>query len=70
MAQLPLGRLDALLSNARQFFRLIFLLQRLYQLIEPPVDDVGELVERQVDAVIRHAPLRKIIGADALGAIA
>src|SRR3954452_16859153 len=33
-------------------------------------DHLRQLVERQVDAVIGDAPLRKIIGADALGAVA
>ena len=30
----------------------------------------GKLVERQIDAVVGDAPLREIIGADALGAVA
>src|SRR5690348_18503231 len=34
------------------------------------VDDVGELVERQADAVIGHAILREVIGADFLGTVA
>src|SRR4029453_13335947 len=34
------------------------------------LDDLRQLVEGEVDAVVAHAPLRKIVGADALGAIA
>src|SRR5262249_44560523 len=33
-------------------------------------DDGVELVQRQVDAVVRHAVLRKVVGADALAAVA
>jgi len=35
-----------------------------------PFHDLRQLVERQVDAMIGDARLRKIIGTDALGAIA
>src|SRR5262245_12266289 len=34
------------------------------------LDDLRQLVKREVDAVVAHAPLREIVGADALGAIA
>src|SRR5476651_476338 len=34
------------------------------------LDDLRQFVEREVDAVIAHAPLRKIVGADAFGTIA
>ena len=33
-------------------------------------ENLRQLVERQIDAVVRHAALRKIVGADALGAVA
>src|ERR1700728_4765471 len=32
--------------------------------------DLGQLVEREIDAVVGHAALRKIVGADAFGAVA
>ena len=34
------------------------------------LDDLRQLVEREIDAVVADAPLRKIVGADALGAVA
>ena len=33
-------------------------------------DDLVELVERQVDAMVADPPLREIIGTDPLGAVA
>ena len=45
--------------------------QRLDDLVERlAVEHLVELVERQVDAVVGDPPLRKIVGADALGAVA
>src|SRR5271168_4576524 len=32
--------------------------------------DLRQLVEREIDAMVRHAALREIIGTDALGAVA
>src|SRR5687767_5529260 len=57
-------------DNPRQLFGLIFLLQRLDQAFQVAVDHVRELVQRQVDAMVGHAALRKVIGADAFGTIA
>src|SRR5487761_2179340 len=37
---------------------------------EIAVHDVLDLVQRQIDAVVSDAPLRKVVGADALGAVA
>ena len=54
----------------RELFGLVFLIERPNQLIEIAVHDVVELVEREIDAMIGDAPLRKIVGADALGAVA
>ena len=31
---------------------------------------LGQIVERQIDAVVGDAPLRKVVGTDALGAVA
>ena len=47
----------------------MFLLQGADELIEVAVHHIGQLVQRQIDAVIGDASLRKIVGADALGAI-
>ena len=32
--------------------------------------DLGQLVEGQIDAMVAHATLRKVVGADALGPVA
>src|SRR3546814_6594998 len=53
-----------------QPLRLILGDQRVDQLVHLPLDDLGQAVERQVDPVVGHAPLREIIGADAFGAVA
>src|SRR5579862_995045 len=53
----------------RQLFRLVLLVQGGRQLVEVAVHDLVELVEGEVDAMIGDAPLREIIGADALGAV-
>src|SRR5689334_15491520 len=51
--------------------RLVLCGERLDDLAERfALHDLRQLVERQVDAVIGHATLREIIGANALGAIA
>ena len=44
--------------------------QRVGQLEEIAVHDRRDLVEREIDAVIGDAALRKVVGADALGAVA
>ena len=49
---------------------LVFVLQRVHELGQLALHDVAELVQRQVDAVIGDARLRKVVGADALGAVA
>jgi hypothetical protein len=58
------------LGQCRQLVGLILVDQRLDDGIEIPFQNVAELVEREVDAVIGDAPLREVVGADALGAIA
>ena len=59
-----------LLNLLRQFFGLVFLIQRTNQLIEVAVHDIVELVEREIDAMVGDSALRKIIGANTFGAIA
>ena len=54
-----------------QEFGLMFGHQRRHQFFQRrALDDLVELVEGEVDAVVGHPPLREIIGADALGAVA
>src|SRR6185369_15670199 len=49
---------------------LVFLRQRADQRIQITVDDFGQAIQGQIDAVVGNAALREIIGADALAAIA
>ena len=49
---------------------LILVRERPDHVVEIAVDDVLDLVEREIDAVIREPALREVVGADALGAIA
>src|SRR5512145_2066006 len=39
-------------------------------LVEVPVHDGGDLVQREVDAVVRDAALREVVGPDPVGAVA
>jgi tetratricopeptide (TPR) repeat protein len=48
----------------------MLLLKRIQELIQVPVHDLVQLVERQVDPVVGHAPLREVVSADALRAVA
>src|SRR3954471_2916958 len=50
--------------------RLVIGDQRVDDLVELAEHHPVELVERQVDAMVGHPPLREIIGTDALGAVA
>src|SRR5579864_5081534 len=54
----------------RQLFGLMFLIEGAHQLVEIAVHHVIELVQGEIDAMVGHAALRKIVGAYALGAIA
>src|SRR5215468_9152853 len=55
----------------RQQFRLVLGHQRVDDLAQRlAFDHLRQLVKREIDAVVAHAPLRKIIGADALGTVA
>src|SRR5262245_3322783 len=59
------------LVHGRQFARLMFCYQSIYQRIERGAfQDLIELVQRQADAMVGDAPLREIVGANALRAIA
>ena len=54
----------------REQLRLVVGDQRVDHLVELAHHHAVELVERQVDAVVGQPPLRKIVGADALRAVA
>src|SRR5882672_3384297 len=59
-----------LLRDGGELLGLMLGEQRLCQLTEVAIHDVVDLVEREADAVVGDPPLRKIVGADALGAVA
>src|SRR6267142_42796 len=59
-----------LLRDGGELLGLMLGEQRLCQLTEVAIHDVVDLVEREPDAVIGDPPLREIVGADALGAVA
>src|SRR5690606_11561882 len=63
--------LPSLPRYLRQFFGLIFGDERVDDLVQAFArHDPVELIKRQVDAMIRHAALRKVIGADAFRPVA
>src|SRR5919201_3261408 len=72
------GRSSAALRRAssrffgelRELLGLVFGAERGDKLVELAVHDAIDLVEREVDAVVGDAALRKVVRADALGAIA
>src|SRR5690606_20043757 len=67
----PALPLSVSLLHIGQLRRLILGDQRIDDFIEPvPGDDLGQLVEGQVDPVVGHPSLREIIGADTFRAIA
>src|SRR5688572_2447202 len=49
---------------------LVFLLQRPEELVELSIHDLRQPVEGEIDAMVGHTALGKVIGADPLGAIA
>src|SRR5690606_581193 len=65
-----LRRRSRSLDDACQLFCLKFLLQRPYDRVQVAAHDMRQLVQRQVDAVIGNPPLREVVRANALGAIA
>src|SRR5687767_14633402 len=54
----------------RELLGLVLLLKRADQLVELAIDDIRELVERQIDAMVGDTALRKVVCADPLGAVA
>ncbi len=59
-----------LVVQGRELIRLVLIDQRLHHLVEAAFEDFIELVQRQIDAVIGHATLWKVVGTNAFLAIA
>src|SRR5688572_2913395 len=53
-----------------ELFGLVLVLQGIHELVELALHDVGQLVQREVDAVVGDAALREIVRADAFRAVA
>src|SRR5690606_4521948 len=60
----------SLIGDAGQLFGLVLLLQCADQLLQSSVHDLGQLVEREIDAMVGDPALREIVSADAFGTIA
>src|SRR5581483_1731000 len=58
------------LRQRRELLGLVLGHQARGELVEVAVHDGVDLVERETDAVVGHAPLREVVRADALGAVA
>src|SRR5262245_33957265 len=54
----------------RELLRAVLLLERIDELVQVAVHHIRQLVEREVDAMVRDASLRKVVGADALRTVA
>src|SRR5690606_2487157 len=54
----------------RELIRAMLLHERIDDLVEVAFHDLIELVEGQVDPVVGHPPLREVVRADPLGAVA
>ena len=55
-----------LVTQIRELLRLFFAQQWLDDLVEASGQDVGELIKREIDAVIREPSLGKVVGTNAL----
>src|ERR1700733_10950964 len=58
------------LREAGQQLRLVLGGERAGEVAEVAVHDRVDLVQREVDAVVGHAALREVVGADAVRAVA
>src|SRR5438045_1513997 len=63
-------RISAARREARELLGLMFGRQRPGDLVQVAVHDRVDLVEREIDTVIGHAPLREVVGADPVRAVA
>src|SRR6476659_4976915 len=71
LRQEPRHKSKRALFELRQLSRLVVGDQRIDYLVESlAAQNLVEFVEREIDAVVSHAALRKIVGADALRAVA
>lgn len=59
-----------MLEDGGEFFLDVAVLEGGDEFGEVALDDLGEVVEGEVDAVIGDAILREVVGADALAAVA
>jgi len=57
-------------SEFGQQLRLVLVHQRHDQIVEVAFEDFCEFIQLDIDAMVRDAPLRKIIGANPFGPIA
>src|SRR5690606_24821132 len=57
-------------AERRELVGAVLVRERLDDLVELALEDPVELVQRQVDPVVRDASLREVVRADALGAVA
>src|SRR5690606_12051258 len=65
-----LPRVSAVSMAVDQKLRLMIGNQRVDDLVELAFHDPVELVQREVDAMVRHPALGEVVGADALGTVA
>src|SRR5690606_9763860 len=65
----PRRRSSGLFGELRKLLRLVLRAQRLDELVQLAVHDAIDLVEGEVDAVVGHPALRKVVRADALRAV-
>ena len=61
---------QALSDEARELVGLVLGGERVGEVVQVAVHDLLDLVQREVDAVVGHAALREVVGADAVGAVA
>ncbi len=65
-----LGQNHSRLFQLGQLLGLAGVLQGLQHLVQVAFHDGQQLVQREVDAVVGQAPLREVVGADAVAAVA
>src|SRR3982751_4770968 len=60
----------SLIPEARELLGLVLVGEGGSDLRQVAVHDRVDLVQREIDAMVGHAALRKVVGADAIGAVA
>src|SRR4051812_31247998 len=66
----PVPRSSGFFGELGELLGLVLARERVDQLVELAVHDAVDLVKGEVDAVVGDAALRKVVGADARGAVA